>query len=265
MKLIFCDTSTEKLYLAIKNNSYSVQTIIDTGFTHTENLASIFDFNFKLSKIENIQNIDYIILGEGPGSFTGIRIAYSFFKGLAIKDKIPFIELPTLFLNFLSISLKNKNSLYIPLIYGKKNRYYGKIFPFYSDTENLINLVSEEGIFDLSLDEILKAILKYISALNVDKQNNLKNINFYLNKKYHKLIDKNYIDNFFKNNFNIQRVNKLNLKTDNVIKTNIFDFNISPEKILDFVDNNINNLNIKSIDKIEPFYARKPDAEIKKN
>jgi tRNA threonylcarbamoyl adenosine modification protein YeaZ len=37
-----------------------------------------------------------IILSAGPGSFTGLRIGYSFAKGIAHSLRIPIIEVPTL-------------------------------------------------------------------------------------------------------------------------------------------------------------------------
>lgn len=260
MKLVFCDTSTEKLYLGIKNSSYSIQSIINTGFTHTENLALIFNFNLKLIKIEKIEDFDFIVLGRGPGSFTGIRIAYSFFKGIAVIDSIPFIEFNTLLLNFLSINEKKYNSLYVPLIFGKKNRYYGNIY-YLSEAATINNFSAEfledNGIFDLDFDSILMHVNNYVDTLYHKFKKIPESINFYLNKKYHQNFDIAKIENTMKSKFSNKSINDINF--------NIYDFYINPDKILNFVSNNINHLNKKNITEIEPFYARKPDAELNQN
>jgi tRNA threonylcarbamoyladenosine biosynthesis protein TsaB len=44
----------------------------------------------------SLSDINAIILSAGPGSFTGLRIGYSFAKGMSHSLKIPIIEVPTL-------------------------------------------------------------------------------------------------------------------------------------------------------------------------
>ncbi|MCK4893474.1 MAG: tRNA (adenosine(37)-N6)-threonylcarbamoyltransferase complex dimerization subunit type 1 TsaB [Calditrichia bacterium] len=43
-----------------------------------------------------LPDVKAIILSAGPGSFTGLRIGYSFAKGIAHSLKLPIIEVPTL-------------------------------------------------------------------------------------------------------------------------------------------------------------------------
>lgn len=44
----------------------------------------------------SISDLKGIILSAGPGSFTGLRIGYSFAKGIAHALNLPIIEIPTL-------------------------------------------------------------------------------------------------------------------------------------------------------------------------
>lgn len=44
----------------------------------------------------SLRDINAIIVSAGPGSFTGLRIGYSFAKGMAHATNLPIIEVPTL-------------------------------------------------------------------------------------------------------------------------------------------------------------------------
>ena len=241
MKLIYADTSTKKLYLGIKNNDYCSSIIINTGYTHTENLAPAFDYLIKATKLENLSKINALVLGSGPGSFTGVRIAYSFFKGLSLPFKIPFIEINTLFAQSISfiqntfIKINSKDPvLLIPLIFGRKKRFYFQFFLF-NQSNQKVKRVSD--IYDEPFDSIFEKIPS------------TKNVVFFLEKEQ---ISKQEIINKIFNN----------LENNNIV---IQDFSLNPEKILEYIESNFEEFEKKEIQEINPHYVRKPDAEINKN
>ncbi|MCI8633609.1 MAG: tRNA (adenosine(37)-N6)-threonylcarbamoyltransferase complex dimerization subunit type 1 TsaB [Lachnospiraceae bacterium] len=65
------------------------------ALTHSETLMPMIDAVFKAAGREP-EELDYIALTSGPGSFTGLRIGAATAKGLALGLGIPVIPLSTL-------------------------------------------------------------------------------------------------------------------------------------------------------------------------
>lgn len=63
--------------------------------THSQGLMPLVDFSLKSTGLE-ISDIDKIICTNGPGSFTGLRIALSTVKGLAHFHNIPIESVSSL-------------------------------------------------------------------------------------------------------------------------------------------------------------------------
>lgn len=60
--------------------------------SHSEEIA--VRFNALISKVGiDAKELDLLILGSGPGSYTGLRISYAFVKGIACSLKVPVIEI----------------------------------------------------------------------------------------------------------------------------------------------------------------------------
>ncbi|MDR1982720.1 MAG: tRNA (adenosine(37)-N6)-threonylcarbamoyltransferase complex dimerization subunit type 1 TsaB [Holosporaceae bacterium] len=72
------------LAISYDNQLYEINENIDAA----ANLVWLAD-NFVKSKNIDLGNIDGIITTSGPGSFTGIRVAQSFAKGLALSLGLP--------------------------------------------------------------------------------------------------------------------------------------------------------------------------------
>ena len=79
----------------------------------------------KFFPVIKIFDLDGIAVSEGPGSYTGLRIGMSLAKGLAIKDKVPIIPVPTL-----SVIAKgtSRTSEYWVLLHSHKNIVYAQRF-----------------------------------------------------------------------------------------------------------------------------------------
>lgn len=62
---------------------------------HSRELAPFVALALEKASLET-RDISALVLSAGPGSFTGLRIGYSFAKGLAHALAAPIIEVPTL-------------------------------------------------------------------------------------------------------------------------------------------------------------------------
>ncbi len=90
-----------------------------------------------------IELIDGFAVALGPGSFTGLRIALSSIKGLAMASGRPVVGVSTL--EALSLNLYSSRHLVCPLLDARKQEVYTALFRF-DQEENLVKLKEESVI-----------------------------------------------------------------------------------------------------------------------
>ncbi len=96
MYTLIIDSATKVLYHALVKDDKVVCEIYTKGQNdHAKNIVSLID---KMLKDENItvDNLDRIVCGIGPGSYTGVRMAVTVAKMLAVFKNIPLYEISTL-------------------------------------------------------------------------------------------------------------------------------------------------------------------------
>lgn len=239
MNILLLDSSTQNCHITIKSNNMFTSFDSNLIFDHTEHLLNILNTSLKAIHL-NVNSLNYVIAGIGPGSFTAIRILHSLVKGLFFESQTPILPVPTIslfsysyYLNYLTFDIqknsekKNKTNIY-SLIFGKKERYYFSKYNINEFENNIINFVEPE-IFDFTFEKILSTI---------NDNNNLKDSIF--------LLDDN------------SQLNNDMTKNLNIIKSKIEGL-----KIINFFEKNIDILSkylIKS-EQLLPLYVRKSDAE----
>lgn len=125
MKVLYIDTSSSYLYTAIVENGKSI-TEIKKDFGHNlsekalPEIVSLFDNN-------NLkpEQIDKIIVVNGPGSFTGIRIGITIAKVYAWSLNVPITTITSLEAMMLS---SNKNMYRVPVIDARRKYVFGAIY-----------------------------------------------------------------------------------------------------------------------------------------
>jgi tRNA threonylcarbamoyl adenosine modification protein YeaZ len=86
------DTSGGYAYCAVRTHGRTVVERRSVGtVSHNEELASIASEALAAAGV-SVADLSAVILGSGPGSFTGLRIGYSFGKGLALARRIPILQ-----------------------------------------------------------------------------------------------------------------------------------------------------------------------------
>ena len=85
--LLAIDTSAAHCAAAIFLNGEIFSTVREMKKGQAEKLFEVVEDTFKAANIEKSQ-IDLILVGIGPGNFTGIRIGLAAAKGLALSLKI---------------------------------------------------------------------------------------------------------------------------------------------------------------------------------
>jgi len=94
LKLLALETSTERLSLAILRGERLFVREIDAGQRHSELTIPLLHELFAESGLK-LADMDAIAFGQGPGSFTGVRIACGLTQGMALGSAKPVVPVPT--------------------------------------------------------------------------------------------------------------------------------------------------------------------------
>lgn len=200
MICLFFDTSSDLLKVSlIKDNKIIFDKELHTKNDHSSYLVPTIDEAFKSNNID-FKELDEIIVGNGPGSFTGTRISIAVAKTYAFSFNIPVYMISSLE----ELIYDNDGyDFYVPIIEEKKENLYFSIFDkdkkrvmddTYSNTEYMYKKLEElDGkILLISLSD--KEYEKYdtvkasINALNI-----MKNIDVNNEKVNPHLLKPNYI------------------------------------------------------------------------
>lgn len=189
MICLFFDTSSDLLKVSlIKDNKIIFDKELHTKNDHSSYLVPTIDEAFKNNNID-FKELDEIIVGNGPGSFTGTRISIAVAKTYAFSFNIPVYMISSLE----ELIYDNDGyDFYVPIIEEKKENLYFSIFDkdkkrvmddTYSSTEYMYKKLEElDGkILLISLSD--KEYEKYdtvkasINALNIMKNIDVNNEN----------------------------------------------------------------------------------------
>ena len=223
LNTLIIDTSTNIDYLGIATDKGFFGDSVIVSETHSSTIFKNMDELLLRAKL-NIKELNYIIAGIGPGSFTGIRICVSTARMLAQILKIPVTGIFTHDMIAASAELEN-NSLLLTAFDAKKGRVFGSLHEIKKDSLN--KTIVQPG--DYKIEEILK---------NIDK-----NTNLYCIGNGSKLYSKEILEH--SNNAKISE-----------------EIDFKSQKIMQLA--NFGYLKSENYANILPYYARKSDAEIAK-
>lgn len=118
MNKLVIDTATNLLYVGLLKDG---KTFTKTRIGKNDNAAYVVNFVKELLEEQNltIDNIDEIITGVGPGSYTGIRVSVVVSKTLAYSKNIKLKQISSLKL------LSSGHSEAFALIDARRGSYFG--------------------------------------------------------------------------------------------------------------------------------------------
>ena len=145
MKVLAFDTSSKALSLAIlEDKQVLAETTINIKKNHSITLMPAIDF--LMGSLDwTPKDLDRIVVAEGPGSYTGLRIAVATAKTLAHTLNIELIGMSSL----LSLVPRQQEGLLVPLMDARRNNVYAGFY------ENAKPVMSEAH---LSFAEVLEQV-----------------------------------------------------------------------------------------------------------
>ena len=124
MKVLAFDTSSKALSLAIlEDKQVLAETTINIKKNHSITLMPAIDF-LMASLDWTPKDLDRIVVAEGPGSYTGLRIAVATAKTLAHTLNIELVGMSSL----LSLVPHQQEGLLVPLMDARRNNVYAGFY-----------------------------------------------------------------------------------------------------------------------------------------
>ena len=124
MKIAAFDTSSKALSLAIlEDKQVLAETTINIKKNHSITLMPAIDF-LMASLDLTPKDLDRIVVAEGPGSYTGLRIAVATAKTLAHTLNIELVGMSSL----LALVPRQQEGLFVPLMDARRNNVYAGFY-----------------------------------------------------------------------------------------------------------------------------------------
>ena len=124
MKVLAFDTSSKALSLAIlEDKQVLAETTINIKKNHSITLMPAIDF-LMASLDWTPKDLDRIVVAEGPGSYTGLRIAVATAKTLAHTLNIELVGMSSL----LALVPRQQEGLLVPLMDARRNNVYAGFY-----------------------------------------------------------------------------------------------------------------------------------------
>ncbi len=159
MNILYIDTSSSYLYTGIVSNNKLLCSIKDNlGQDLSRDAMPKIASMFEKTKLQP-NEIDKIIVVNGPGSFTGIRVGLTIAKVYAWSLKIPITTITSLEAMKDSCDL---NGIVIPIIDARRNYSYAAIY----DGDKC--LLKPQYIKNEELTSILDTLDSYVIVTNDD-------------------------------------------------------------------------------------------------
>lgn len=95
MKLLAIDTSSSTTVLGLVLDDELIDRSTDTGRSHSRDLLPSIESLMSEAGI-SLGDLDAIVFGQGPGSFTGLRIAVGVVQGLAYGLDVPAVPVSSM-------------------------------------------------------------------------------------------------------------------------------------------------------------------------
>ena len=178
MKTLVLDTSTNLLFISFIFDDKVVYEVKSVGLNnHSDYLLDLIQKGLNETNIQ-VKDFDKIIIGVGPGAYTGLRVSMSVAKMFSWTLNIPLYEISSL--DLLTSGYK-EDGLYLIKFKAKKGYIYHKAFEINDNAKKIIAeeiFVSDEFIDTYEKDNFKNVFIVSNDLYNIDvlniKEENIK-------------------------------------------------------------------------------------------
>ena len=113
------------MHIAAKNEDLTASVSMDLGQKQSQKLLPTIDY--VLSQLSlNASQLDYTALTSGPGTFTGLRLAFSALKAIELAYDTPIYGIPSL--SAYAFPFESFEGLVLSVIDAKKDQFFAAIY-----------------------------------------------------------------------------------------------------------------------------------------
>ena len=228
MNILALDTVSSSFSIALQKDNKIIEYNKQNIKNHNEEILPSLHSFLKDNDI-SLDQITYIALGIGPGSFTALRIAFATIKTICYAKNIPIIGIPSL--DALYENIKEYNGIKASMIDARKGSVYANIYKNDTKIKENLDLTYQQFI------EIINSIESDIKDIILCGDGFSNNQDFFIKSL------KNYNIKKLDASYNI-------IKASNTILLSKYKFD---------------NKQFNDIHSLLPLYIRKSEAENKKN
>ena len=122
MKSLYIDTSNRALSVAVSDDVLLAEININVKRTHSETLMPVINEVLKLANVDKSE-LERIIVANGPGSYTGLRIGVTVAKTLAFSLDIPIYTVSSLL-----VLAASYRGVVAPMMDGRRGNCFSAIY-----------------------------------------------------------------------------------------------------------------------------------------
>lgn len=171
------------VYGLLEDDKLIKESVLDNGRTHSENFMPLVKSTLEEVNV-SLDEVDYMAVVVGPGSFTGIRIGIASCKAMAEVKNIKVVPITSL--ESLAANEKGQSDIICSMIDARNNQVYCGLFN--KDLRKVDNYIADDINIVLDFIENYDNIIfvgdgAILHRDLIEEKMNGKNIKFSLNNK----------------------------------------------------------------------------------
>lgn len=171
MRTLVLDTSTNLLFISFVDDNKVIYEVKSIGLNnHSDYLLDLIKKGLDENNLQ-VKDFDQIILGKGPGAYTGLRVSMSVAKMFSWTLNIPLYTISSL--DLLTSGYKDE-ALYLIKFKAKKGYIYHKAFAIEENAKKIITgemFVNDEFIETYEQNNFKKVYIITNDLYNIDVLN----------------------------------------------------------------------------------------------
>ena len=125
MKALVIDAAASCMHIAAKNDDFKASISLDLGQKQSQKLLPSIDYILEQVDLKS-SDLEYTALTSGPGTFTGLRLAFSALKAIELAHNVPVYGIPSL--DAYAFPYSCFDGTVVSVIDAKKDQFFAAIY-----------------------------------------------------------------------------------------------------------------------------------------